>query len=247
MKRKKIILLFLFVALNVVSFSQAEKAFGNIEITEVAKNIFVYTYKMPSQGGYPANGMFCINNNKALLVDTPGEDGITDSLINWIQAKYNVVFEAAVMTHWHMEDRLGGLLAVHKHGIKSYASMLTIKEAENRKLPIPQKGYEKTVEIKLGEKRIIFEFPGAGHTIDNSVVWFPEEKVLFGGCLVKDVNAKNLGYTKDANTKEWPKTIKKLQSKYKNAKVIIPGHNQWGDPKLTLKHNLELLTDNRKK
>ena len=242
----KINIHFLFILLSIsftglISADTAIKAFGSVEVNKISENGFVYTYAMPGAGNYQANGMFYIVKDKALLIDTPGEDGITDSLITWITNTYKVSIEAIVITHWHMADRLGGLNAVHKRGIKSYASTQTINEAKKRNLPVPENAFDKTLTLKIGGKKVICEYPGAGHTIDNSVVWFPEDKVLFGGCLVKDYQAANLGYTADSDLKEWPKTIMKLEKKFNSAKIVIPGHGMWAESKLTFKHNKELL------
>jgi metallo-beta-lactamase class B len=242
--------IFLIIAamfLTVSVFSQEEKtgesftAFKGVEITKLSKNAYAYTYHMPAYRNSTANGMFYISRGKALLIDTPGDDPLTDSLINWITERYNVKVEGVVITHWHMEDRMGGLNAAHKRGIKSYASALTVQEAKKRNLPVPQNSFEKSMTLKIGGRKIICEFPGGGHTVDNSIVWFPEDKTLFGGCLIKDYKAKSLGYTKDADLKAWPLTMKKIQKKYGGAEVIIPGHGEWGSSGLTLKNNIELL------
>ena len=41
-------------------------------------------------------------------------------------------------------------------------------------------------------------FPGAGHTRDNLVVWLPEHRVLFGGCMVKSARGRTPGNLADA-------------------------------------------------
>lgn len=64
-------------------------------------------------------------------------------------------------------------------------------------------------------------YPGKGHSADNIVVWLPQYKVLFGGCLVKSLDYGGLGSTTDAE-------------------VIVPGHGGWGSIELT-EHTLELL------
>jgi metallo-beta-lactamase class B len=41
--------------------------------------------------------------------------------------------------------------------------------------------------------KITAKFFGEGHTKDNVVGYFPSENVMFGGCLVKELNASK-GY-----------------------------------------------------
>jgi metallo-beta-lactamase class B len=76
--------------------------------------------------------------------------------------------------------------------------------------------------------------------MDNIVVWIPAEKVLFPGCLVKEVNAKGLGNTVDGDLKAYPRTIENLLQKFPDAKIVIPGHGAFGGTEL-ITHMKELL------
>lgn len=244
---KKIFVL-MFSVIFIAGYLRADEkmhAFGTIDLTKLSENFYVYTYNMPA-GNYSANGALCIDKGEAVLIDTPGEDGLTDSLVNWVQQNLNVKIEKVIITHWHMEDRMGGLKALHQRGIISYANKLTIDKAIKDSLPVPQNGFTDSLTINVGEKEIVCFFPGAGHTIDNSVVWFPSDNILFGGCLVKDVTAKGLGYTADADLMAWPQTIQNVKKQFSNAKVIIPGHMGWGGVEL-LDHTYELLTKTKSK
>jgi metallo-beta-lactamase class B len=145
-----------------------------------------------------------------------------------------------VPNHWHA-DCMGGLRYLQSIGIESYANQMTIKIARTKGLPIPTHGFKDSLTLSLGDKLIHCYYFGAGHTLDNIVVWIPSEKVLFGGCMVKEFNAKGLGNIVDADLNEWPKTIDKVIDKFKTAKIVIPGHGQFGGLEL-LRHTRELLT-----
>ena len=80
---------------------------------------------------------------------------------------------------------------------------------------------------------------GEGHTQDNIVSYFPNDKALFGGCLIKRVNAKK-GYLGDANINEWSNTVRAVKSKYKDAEIIIPGHGKPGGQEL-LSYTIDLF------
>ena len=67
---------------------------------------------------------------------------------------------------------------------------------------------------------------GEAHTPDNIITWIPAEKTIFGGCMVKSMDASK-GYLGDANVTAWPATIEKIKSTCPSAKIIVPGH---GDP-----------------
>jgi len=101
------------------------------------------------------------------------------------------------------------------------------------------------LELTIGEEIVEVYFPGESHSIDNAVVYFHRRKILFGGCMVKSLESKGPGFTGDANMQEWPKSIKKVLERYKAARIVIPGHGNWGDTKL-LKHTIELLANYNK-
>jgi glyoxylase-like metal-dependent hydrolase (beta-lactamase superfamily II) len=102
------------------------------------------------------------------------------------------------------------------------------------------KGEEK--KLSFGEESLILYYPGESHSPDNITVYCPEKKLLFGGCMIKEMSAYSLGNTDDANLDEWPVSIERLKAKYNenNVKAIIPGHGRAGDIHL-LDKTLELL------
>jgi metallo-beta-lactamase class B len=99
---------------------------------------------------------------------------------------------------------------------------------------------EEGLLLNIGKEIIEVYFPGESHSIDNLVVYFNNRKILFGGCMIKSLESKGPGFTDDANMEEWPKSVKKVLNKYKNARIVVPGHGNWGDTKL-LKHTIDLL------
>ena len=94
----------------------------------------------------------------------------------------------------------------------------------------------------LGDKTIDCFYLGAAHSTDNIVVWIPSEKILFAGCMIKSVNARNLGNTADGDLTAYPGTIKKLLAKFPDVKVVIPGHGDFGGMEL-VKHTKELAEE----
>ncbi len=65
-------------------------------------------------------------------------------------------------------------------------------------------------------------------------------KLLSLKSQTKSLKSKNLGFTGDANMEKWPKSVKKLQEKYKSIKIVIPHHGMWGDTSL-ITHTLSLF------
>lgn len=63
------------------------------------------------------------------------------------------------------------------------------------------------------------------------VGYFPSENILFGGCLIKELNASK-GYLGDATIKEWSATVESVKKEYPNVKIVVPGHGAYGNIKL---------------
>jgi metallo-beta-lactamase class B len=61
---------------------------------------------------------------------------------------------------------------------------------------------------------------GASHKPDDIFVWFPNEKVLYGGCALKPF----LGNTVGADLAEYPKTLAKLKALKLPIETIVAGH-----------------------
>jgi glyoxylase-like metal-dependent hydrolase (beta-lactamase superfamily II) len=97
-------------------------------------------------------------------------------------------------------------------------------------------------KLSFGAESLVLYYPGETHSPDNITVYYPEKKILFGGCMIKEMSSANLGNTDDANLEEWPVSIGRLKAKYNeaNVKIVIPGHGKAGDISL-LDRTLELL------
>jgi metallo-beta-lactamase class B len=98
----------------------------------------------------------------------------------------------------------------------------------------------KGLKLEFPKETVEVYYPGPSHTIDNTVVYFQNHKILFGGCMVKALDSKDAGYTADANMQQWPRSIEKVLARYKDAKIVVPGHGNCGNINL-LKHTIELL------
>jgi metallo-beta-lactamase class B len=242
---KFILVLIVFGLIINIGFSQNEytkiKISEDIELIKLSEDIYVHiSYAdMPGYGRIPSNGMIYLNKNEAFLFDTPITDSLTKDLYNWLSDSLKLKIVGFIPNHWH-SDCMGGLRYLQKHGVDSYANEITIEIAKSKELPVPAHGFKDSLRLQLGNKQICCYYLGAAHTLDNIVVWIPSEKVLFAGCMVKSLNSSNLGNTVDGDLKSYPKTIDNLIKKFSTAKIVIPGHGQFGDVDL-IKHTRELL------
>lgn len=100
--------------------------------------------------------------------------------------------------------------------------------------------------FKIGGKTFQTYYPGEGHTTDNIVIWFLQEKILYGGCFIKSTEATGIGNVSDGNIGEWGASIHRLQRKFKSPNFIIPGHGAWQSLD-ALEHTLELIAQSQSK
>lgn len=211
-----------------------------VELNRIRDNIWVHT-TYADYNGYrtPSNGLVIETEKGLVLIDTPWNNAQTKELIKLTESELDKGVSLAVITHAH-EDRIGGIDALLENNIDVRSTKLTAELAEKYGYKRPEPSLDANAVIKTGDVYIEVFYPGEGHSPDNIVVWLPEYKVLFGGCLVKELDSKGLGSTTDANLEQWPISINKVLEKYPDAEVVIPGHGNWGGIEL-IEHTLELL------
>src|SRR5690606_40138275 len=110
---------------------------------------------------------------------------------------------------------------------------------KENKYEIPKNSFDNSIILKVGNKNVSVKFFGEGHTKDNVVGYFPSENIMFGGCLIKELNAGK-GFLGDANVAQWSNTVEKVKMEYPNVKIVVPGHGEYGDREL-LDYTIELF------
>ncbi|HMQ46373.1 MAG TPA: subclass B1 metallo-beta-lactamase [Saprospiraceae bacterium] len=214
----------------------------SLVIEKIAPHTYIHTSFLQTEsfGLVPCNGMIVIDHGEAIVLDTPHNDTVSLELIRWIEKEQQSQVKAIVPTHFHA-DCLGGLHAFHQHGIPSYAYQKTLELAAGQDATVPQNGFEGTRDLSVGQKKVQLAFVGEGHTRDNIVAYFPSEKILFGGCLIKALKAGK-GHLADANVEAWPATVQRVKAQFGQAKMVIPGHGKVGDTAL-LDYTIQLFQE----
>ncbi|MGN7863042.1 CHM family subclass B1 metallo-beta-lactamase [Chryseobacterium sp. 22458] len=241
-----IVILFSFIVIscnlqNKDSFKAKEVyKSGSLIITQVSENAFIHTsFKQTNDfGNVPCNGLVVRNNDETVVFDTPTNDKGAEELIKWINEKLHSKINAVVTTHFH-DDSLGGLQAFHNKKIPSYAYSGTIALAKENNFTVPENSFNDSVVLKVGHQETVTKFFGEGHTKDNVVGYFPSEHILFGGCLLKELEAGK-GYLGDANVSAWSNTVEQVKKEYPDVKIVVPGHGEYGDGKL-LDYTIQLF------
>lgn len=223
-----------FIFISGCSHENKEISYSSetLKVEQLSKNIYRHISYLQTEdyGKVGCNGMIYFNKNEAIVYDTPTKNSVSLELINWIENNQEKEIKAIVATHFH-GDCLGGLKAFHDKKIPSYASNKTITLAKPNNKVLPENGFDNQIEIKIGNETTIAKFYGEGHTKDNVIGYIPTEKAIFGGCLVKEINAPK-GYLGDANIDEWPETVATIKREIPDIEIVIPGHGKTGDTAL---------------
>lgn len=221
-------------------YKSASDTSDSVELTKINDNIWVHTTYADYNGSRtPSNGVIALSSKGLILIDTPWNNDQTKELIKLTKSVFNKDIVLAVITHAHA-DRIGGIDTLLENKIDVRSTKLTVIEAEKYGFQKPKPSLDTEPNINFGNINLEVFYPGEGHTIDNITVWFPQYKVLFGGCLIKSLDTKDKGNTSEANTVMWPASVEKVLEKYPDAEVVIPGHGEWGNLDL-IRHTIDLV------
>ncbi len=213
---------------------------NGLTITHLTGDAYIYTTYKPINGSpFPSNGMYVVTKEGVVLIDSPWDSTQTLPLLDSIRRRHGNKVLLCITTHYH-DDRTAGLDILKKEGVATWSTELTRSLAATSGDREAEHTFTGDTTFNVGGVAFRAYYPGAGHTEDNIVVWLPEMKILYGGCLVKSSESGGLGNVADADVEAWPATIRKLIDLFPNPRSIIPGHNGWEGTE-ALNHTLYLL------
>ncbi len=203
-----------------------------LQITKINDNGYLHVSYITLESGstFPCNGFIYIKNNEAYIFDSPATDQATTELIHWLQNDQKVAIKGVVYNHFH-RDCTKGAAIFEKHNIPSIASSKTATLIREKKYIKPKLVFEDTLTLTLGSTSIHNTFFGEAHTIDNIISYFPEERIMYGGCMIKSLNAAK-GNLDDANVAQWSNTVSKIKKAHPDVTIVIPGHGKYGNVEL---------------
>ncbi len=225
-------------------FGQAQEA--KLKISHLTGDFYIYTtYNTYQESKLPANGMYLVTNTGVVLFDTPWDTTQFQPLLDSIKLRHNKAVVMCIATHWH-GDRTEGLDYYKQQGIKTYTTVLTDEWSKKNDMKRAEYLIAKDTVFHIESYSFETYYPGEGHTADNIIIWFNKEKILYGGCLIKGADAKNLGYLGDANVTEYVTTLKRVQLKCTDPSFIIISHSDWNNIN-SLKHSIKLAKKLKRK
>ena len=185
---------------------------------------------------YKENSMVYIGKDTVTIIGATWSNDTALLLDKEIKKITKKPISEVINTNYH-PDRAGGNDYWKSTGAKIVSTKLTydlmksdwdnvveftkksIKDYPRLPLSLPDRTYESNFELQGGAIKTIYL--GPSHTKDGIFVYFPNEEVLYGNCILKE-NLGNLSY---ANINEYPKTLEKLKALKLKIKTIIAGHD----------------------
>lgn len=214
---------------------------------QVAPGVWVHSTvrEVSGFGTVLSNGLVVASGEEALLVDAGwGADPVEDTrqILAQTERTSGAAVRLAVFSHHHA-DSVEGIEALRAAHIPTYASAMTADLMEaggwGRPDSVLVNGDAWTLHYE-GRQLEVFD-AGPGHTVDNVVVYVPDARVLYGGCLVRPGESSNLGNTADADIEQWAESVARVRDRYRGrVDVVVPSHGAPGGAEL-LDHTIELV------
>ncbi len=241
-KRLLFFLLGIYFSPSGINTSCAQVAKQGLTISGLTDNIFIYTTWQEVDGKpYPANGMYAVTNEGVIMVDAPWDTMQVQPLLDSIQQRHNKKVILCIATHYH-SDRTGGFNMLERNGVATWSSALTKLYCIKNNESVATHIFLNDTTFTLGDLTLITFYPGPAHAPDNIVVWFPAQKILYGGCMIKSTESGTLGNLADADVFSWPKSIHNIEKKYRKVNYVIPGHESWSSTN-SIQHTLQMLKE----
>ena len=212
--------------------SQADLEEKRISFDRLSDHAYAYTAE-----GDPNTGIV-VGDDAVMVIDTQATPVMAQDVIRRIRAVSAKPIKYVVLSHYHAVRVLGASGYRPEHIIASrdtYDLIVERGEADMRSeierfprlfravesvpgLTWPTLVFEKHMTLWLGKLQVEIMQLGRGHTKGDTVVWLPQEKILFSGDLVEYGATP---YTGDAYLTDWPATLDAVAAL--GAEKLVPG------------------------
>ncbi|MBP2313560.1 MBL fold metallo-hydrolase [Azospirillum soli] len=224
--------------------SKAFASTGDLEqkkvtFAELAPGAYAYTAE-----GDPNTGVI-VGDDGVMVIDAQATPRMAEDVIAHIRTVTDKPIKYVLLTHYHAVRVLGAsgynaeqIIAsrdtydlIVERGQQDYESELgrfprLFQGSESIPgLTWPTIVFENKLTVFMGKKRVEIMQLGRGHTKGDTVVWLPEDRVLYSGDLVEYGATP---YTGDAYLEDWPQTLYRLAAL--NPARLVPGR---GDALMT--------------
>jgi glyoxylase-like metal-dependent hydrolase (beta-lactamase superfamily II) len=212
--------------------SHADVEEKKISFERLSEHAYAYTAE-----GDPNTGIV-VGDDAVMVIDTQATPVMAQDVIRRIREVTDKPIRYVVMSHYHAVRVLGASAYQPDHVIASrdtYDLIVERGEADMKSeierfprlfraiesipgLTWPTLVFERRLTLMLGKLRVEIMQLGRGHTKGDTVVWLPQERVLFSGDLVEfDATP----YTGDAYLTDWPATLDAIAAL--KPEKLVPG------------------------
>jgi glyoxylase-like metal-dependent hydrolase (beta-lactamase superfamily II) len=198
--------------------SQADLADKKISFDKLSERAYAYTAE-----GDPNTGIV-VGDNAVMVIDTQATPIMAQDVIRRIRAVTDKPIKYVVLSHYHAVRVLGASAYSPEQIIASQDTYDLIVErgaadmkSEIERFPRlfravesvpgltwPTLTFKGEMTLWLGKLEVKIMQLGRGHTKGDTVVWLPQEKILFSGDLVE---YEATPYAGDAYFTDWPRTL----------------------------------------
>ncbi|MDE5437400.1 subclass B1 metallo-beta-lactamase BlaB-13 [Elizabethkingia meningoseptica] len=236
----------LVLALGLTGLNAFGQETPEVKIEKLKDNLYVYTtYNTFNGTKYAANAVYLVTSKGVVVIDSPWGEEKFKNFTDEIYKRHGKKVIMNIATHSH-DDRAGGLEYFKSLGVKTYSTKMTDSILAKDNKPRAQYTFDNNKSFKVGKDEFQVYYPGKGHTADNVVVWFPKDKVLVGGCIIKSGDSKNLGFLGEAYVNDWTQSVHNIQKKFPNVQYVVAGHDDWKD-QTAIQHTLDLISEYQQK
>lgn len=152
-----------------------------LKISHVTGDFYLYTtYNLFNGTMVPSNSMYLVTDLGVVMFDTPWDTTQLQPFLDSIQSRHNKTVVMCVATHYH-EDRTGGFQFLEARGIKTLSSKQTFNLCKQYNLHPASSYFDNDTIFNIGQYSFQTYYGGEGHTKDNIVIWFENERILYGG------------------------------------------------------------------
>ncbi|MCC6379567.1 MAG: MBL fold metallo-hydrolase [Burkholderiales bacterium] len=212
--------------------SHADVEEKKVSFDRLSDHAFAYTAE-----GDPNTGIV-IGDDAVMVIDTQATPVMAQDVIRRIRTVTDKPIEYVVLSHYHAVRVLGASGYAPRQVIASrdtYDLIVERGEADMKSeierfprlfravesvpgLTWPTIVFDKRMTMWMGKLRVEILQLGRGHTKGDTVVWLPDERILFSGDLVEyDATP----YTGDAYLSEWPATLDAIAAL--KPEKLVPG------------------------
>ena len=212
--------------------SQADLEEKKISFDKLSEHAYAYTAE-----GDPNTGIV-VGDDAVMVIDTQATPVMAQDVIRRIREVTDKPIKYVVLSHYHAVRVLGASGYAPEHIIASRDTYDLIVErgeqdmkSEIERFPRlfravesvpgltwPTLVFEKRMTLWLGKLQVEILQLGRGHTKGDTVVWLPQEKILFSGDLVE---YQATPYTGDAYLTDWPATLDAIAAL--KPEKLVPG------------------------